>query len=623
MSNLALIVTLPFLAAIGLAFVPRQYGFATRLVTLATTLIVALLGVILFWGFQTGETAYQFVTTLPWLGVKAVGIQCRLGVDGLNVGLILMGTLVAFAAACVSWEIKEREKEYYILLLMMTGGVLGAFASLDLFFFYFFHELALVPTFIMIGVWGRGENKNYATFQITLYLSLGALIALLGLIALYLELPSAQRTFDIGAITEYFKANPMSVRAQHLIFPLLMFGFGILVSLWPFHTWAPLGYGSAPTATAMLHAGVLKKFGLYGLIRVALPLMPAGARSWLEVLALLCLGNILYCGLVAMRQRDLNLLIGNSSVAHMGFVFLGIASLSLVGVTGAVVIMVAHGLLAALTFGLSGYLYQQTQTLDMTRMSGLLNRLPFIGTALIMAMLAGCGLPGFANFVGEGMVFFGSWKAFPLATGLAVWGGLVIAAVYMLRAIRKILHGPLSESCTEVADASNAWRKLPFAVLLMSLITFGFFPGLLTEKIKPSASVILAMAGVREQGVASATPSIDIAYDRFERVAPRTQAAPSSWKLTTITVILTNDVVYIGGEVTKPGPHDYDANLTLVEAIKRAGGLTEYATRRRARVLHTDGRLELVDVERAGQDPTFDVALRPDDRIIIPRRVIW
>src|SRR6266536_5568472 len=193
----------------------------------------------------------------------------------------------------------------------------------------------------------------------------------------------------------------------------------------------------------MLHAGVLTQFGLFGLIRVALPLMPQGAKSWLNILALLALGNILYCGWVAMRQKDLNLLIGNSSVAHMGFVFLGLASLSLVGVTGAAVVMVAHGLLAALTFGLSGYLYQQPGTLDLTRLGGLLPRLPFIGAALVMAMLAGCGLPGFANFVGETMVFFGMWKsgldAAQRLVVVAAWGGLIIGAVYMLRAVRSLL----------------------------------------------------------------------------------------------------------------------------------------------------------------------------------------
>jgi NADH-quinone oxidoreductase subunit M len=494
---LTLIILLPFLAAIGLAFVPVKFRFVMRLVALATTLLVALLGVVLFCRFATDKEDYQFVTTIPFLGAETLGIRCRLGVDGINIGLILMGALVAFAAACVSWEIKEREKEYYILLLVMTGGILGAFASLDLFFFYFFHELALVPTFIMIGVWGRGDNKNHATFQITIYLSLGALIALIGLIALYLQMPVDQRTFDIREITNYFRANPMSEATQQFIFPLLMFGFGILVSLWPFHSWAAPGYSSAPTATAMLHAGVLKKFGLFGLIRVALPLMPDGASSWLNILAMLCLGNILYCGLVAMRQKDLNLLIGNSSVAHMGFVFLGIASLSLVGVTGAVLVMVAHGLLAALTFGLSGYLYQQTGTLDMPRMGGLLQRIPFIGAALLMAMLAGCGLPGFANFVGEVMVFFGMWKsnldAAQRLVVVAAWGGLIIGAVYMLRAARNLLHGPVTETCEAVADA-NAWRRVPFVLLLGALLLFGFFPKLLTEKIKPSAAVIVNMA---------------------------------------------------------------------------------------------------------------------------------
>ncbi|PYI88871.1 MAG: proton-translocating NADH-quinone oxidoreductase subunit M, partial [Verrucomicrobia bacterium] len=360
---LTAIILIPLLAAFGIAFVPRETRFGIRLAALASTLVTALLAVLLFLRFDTGETGYQFVQKIPW--VSALGINYHVGVDGVNIGLLLMGALVAFAAACVSWEIKTREKEFYILLLVMTGGILGAFASLDLFFFYFFHELALVPTFIMIGVWGRGENKNYATFQITLYLSAGALIALAGLIVLYLQLPAGVRTFDIEAITQHFSANPMAAGVQRLIFPLLMFGFGILVSLWPFHTWAPLGYASAPTATAMLHAGVLKKFGLYGLIRIALPLLPEGAKDWLGVLAWLCLGNLVYCGWVAMRQRDLNLLIGNSSVAHMGFCFLGIASLSLIGVTGTVVVMVAHGFLAALTFGLSGYLYHHTGTLNM------------------------------------------------------------------------------------------------------------------------------------------------------------------------------------------------------------------------------------------------------------------
>jgi len=216
------------------------------------------------------------------------------------------------------------------------------------------------------------------------------------------------------------------------------------------------------------------------------------------------MGNILYIGWVAMRQRDLNLLIGNSSVAHMGFIFLGIASLNLIGVSGAVLIMIAHGFLAALTFALSGYIYRQTGTLQMSELGGLCRKLPFIGTALLMAAMAGCGLPGFANFVGEVTVFFGAWKVFPGVTVVALWGALVIGGVYMTRAVRTVLHGPLPEKWHGLADAASTWRKLPYVLLLASLFIFGLWPRLLTEKINPDAEKVLPPANV--QATANRSP---------------------------------------------------------------------------------------------------------------------
>jgi NADH-quinone oxidoreductase subunit M len=503
MSPLTSIIAWPLLAALLLVFVPRNFRVLIRGLALLATLVPALLAIKLFFNFIPGAPGFQFVQKTIW--IEALDISYHVGVDGINLGLILMGAIVAFAAACVAREIKTYEKEFYILLLVMAGGILGAFASLDLFFFFFFHELALVPTFIMIGVWGRGADKNYATFQITIYLTLGALIALIGLIALYLQ--SGANTFDIVKLSAHLQANPLALSSQHLIFPLLLIGFGILVSLWPFHTWAPLGYAAAPTATAMLHAGVLKKFGVYGLIRIAIPLMPEALQSWLHIIALLCLGNIVYCGLVAMRQRNLNLLIGNSSVAHIGFVFLGIASLSVLGVTGAVVVMVAHGFLAALSFALSGYIHAQTKTLEMDKLGGLLRQMPFLGAVMVMAFLAGCGVPGFANFAGEIMVLFGAWKRFPLETGLAIWGALIIAGVYMMRAIRNILHGPLTTPAP-IADAGNFWRKLPYALLLAGLIIFGMLPRLLTDRITPSVQALLAP---RQSVPATSSPASDIA----------------------------------------------------------------------------------------------------------------
>jgi len=504
-SILTYIWGIPILAALALIVVPGNYRVPIRALAVLATLISAVLAVKMFSDFgaaQPDAYGYRFVQQIPW--VDSLGISYHVGVDGLNVGLILMGAIVAFAATLCANEIQTREKEFYILVLVMSGGILGAFASLDLFFFYFLHELALVPTFIMIGIWGRGEKKNYATFQMTLYLTVGALIALIGLIALYVQVGA--NTFDIPKLVEHVKATPLPEAAQNFIFPLLLFGFGILVSLWPFHSWAPLGYGVAPSPTAMLHAGVLRKFGLYGLIRIALPMLPVAAHQWANVIALLCVGNILYIGWVAMRQRDLNLLIGNSSVAHMGFIFLGIASLSVIGVSGAVFIMVAHGFLAALSFALSGYIYQQTGTLQMSELGGLCRKLPFIGTALLMAAMAGCGLPGFANFVGEVTVFFGAWKTFPAITVIALWGALVIGGVYMTRAIRQVLHGPLPEKWQALPDASSAWRRLPYALLLACLFVFGCWPRLLTDKIAPAAATVLPSAIIQ----ASAAPSANV-----------------------------------------------------------------------------------------------------------------
>jgi len=541
MTTPTLILGLPLLAAVLLAFVPRAYGFAIRLGALAATAASLLLAVVMFIRFDATAAGFQFVQKVTW--VKSLNLSYHVGVDGLNVGLILMGAIVAFAATCVSWDIKERQKEFYILLLVMTGGILGAFASLDLFFLYFFHELALVPTFIMIGVWGRGPDRTYAAYQITIYLSIGALLALVGLILLYAQ--SGANTFSIPDLTAHLRQHPMSLPMQHVIFPLLLVGFGILVSLWPFHTWAPLGYGAAPTATAMLHAGVLKKFGLYGLIRLALPMLPDAAQPWMQIVAWLCLGNLLLVGLVAMRQKNLNLLIGNSSVAHMGFAFLGIASLTLIGVTGTVMVMIAHGLLAALTFGLSGWLHAHTGTLEMSEMGGLLKRLRFIGTVFIIAAFAGCGLPGFPNFVGEVMTFFGAWQSPALAgphkfVVLAAYGALIIGAIYMLRAVRQMMHGPLPERWADLPDATML-QKIPYVLLLAALLLFGCFPRLLTDQIKPVAAQIVEMAtsgnasraipaAVQSPGTFSAlslTPALSPG-EREQRVQPLADAAASA-----------------------------------------------------------------------------------------------
>ena len=489
MDYLFFIVMLPLFAGLVVGVIPGDRSSAIRGVTLGASGLTALLALVAFCSFDP-DGGLQFETEWTW--VESLGLKFYLAADGINIGIIFMGALVAFAAVCCAGDVTHRIKGFYFLLNLMICGILGAFASMDLFFFYFFHELALVPTFIMIGVWGRGQNRNYATYKITLYLSFGALLALIGLIGVYVQ--TGAESFSIPDLMKAVEEKPITESAQQWIFPLLMFGFGILVSLWPFHTWAPLGYGAAPTATAMLHAGVLKKFGLHGLIRVAIPMAPVGAQTWLEVLAWLALANLLFCGLVAVRQKDLNQLIGNSSVAHMGFIFLGIASLNVIGLTGAVLVMIAHGLLAALAFGLSGHLYQQHGSLDMTRMGGLLRKMPLAGTALLMAMMAGCGLPGFANFAGEITIFFAAWSAgFQTITVIAAWSALVIGGLYMLRAIRNILHGSQGEDWDNASDAKPLVATA-FSLLLAMLLVFGFAPNLLTKRINGEVEKIVRLA---------------------------------------------------------------------------------------------------------------------------------
>ncbi|MCW5558687.1 MAG: NADH-quinone oxidoreductase subunit M, partial [Verrucomicrobiae bacterium] len=253
---------------------------------------------------------------------------------------------------------------------------------------------------------------------------------------------------------------------------------------------------------AMMHAGILKKIGAFALLRAAFPLLPEGVSQWTQVLAVLCLGNILYCGWVAMRQRDLNLLLGNSSLAHMGFVFLGLASVSLIGITGAVLVMVAHALLASLEYALSGYLHRRTGTLDLGRLGGLMRSMPFIGATLVAALLAGCGVPGFASFAGELAVMFGVWKSLPWFVVAAAWGGVLIAGVYMLRAIREVAHGPAGEAVAAGQDVSCSGR-VPYLVLLVPLIFFGVAPHVLVDRIRPSAALIVERA---RPAAAPATP---------------------------------------------------------------------------------------------------------------------
>src|SRR2546425_1960077 len=458
----------------------------TALVAAISNLFVVLVILARFDRIAAGfQFVSSFIVSADWQ------IHFAFGIDGLSLLMLLLATIVTVAAVWFTGKIDNYEKAFYACLLLISGGAIGAFASLDLFFFYAFHELALIPTFLLIGIWGSG-NRSAAAWKITIYLALGSFILLIGLILLYQSVPVASRSFDIRALQAAAATGQIGAEAQRHIYLLLLIGFGILISLFPFHPWAPEAYASAPAPAAMLHAGVLKKFGLYGLLRLAVPLLPEGARHWTGLLMVLLLGNIIYIGLATIGQKRLDWMLGYSSVMHMGYIFLGIASATVLATTGAVVLMFAHGLSIALLFALAGELRQRTGTLAFDELGGLARVMPFAGLAFGLGAFAAIGLPGFTNFAGEIMIFFGAFKngwtmngfhIFQIATVLALWG-VVISTVYMLRAYRKTFMGTINDQWRQLVDLRPALR-VPVALLVGALLCFGFFPQALVQIVTP------------------------------------------------------------------------------------------------------------------------------------------
>jgi NADH-quinone oxidoreductase subunit M len=468
--------------------------------------LVLILGLI--WFYPAAQGGYFYVMDYPWLNLPGLPpIRFHLGADGISLPLLFLTAIVTFAAIAISPGNIRRSSEYYCYLLLMSLGAMGAFMSLDLFFFYIFHEFALIPTFLLIGIWGA-QNRQFASFQVTIYLMAGSLILLAGLIALVMALPPPDRTFDIVALQAYINVHPLPITTQNAIFPMVLIGFGILVGLFPFHSWAPPGYASAPPAAAMLHAGILKKFALYGMIRIAIPMMHDGFETFLPILLVLLLGNFLYAGFITLAQKELPTMIGFSSIMHMGYLFLGIACWNNLGVSGAVVLMVAHGLSAALLFGLSGEITHRSGENRFNELGGLAQRAPVLAILFTFASMASMGVPGLANFAGEVMIFFASYSAMlPFYALVAVYG-TVITAIFQLRAIKTIFYGPMRNRyqpqpvpvpvnggeetlpAPGMTDVTLLADNAPYILLIVASLAIGFMPFLLIHIVQPSVALL-------------------------------------------------------------------------------------------------------------------------------------
>ena len=493
--SLLIILFAPFLGAVALMFVPREEAFLVRLTAAISAGISLLASFYIFLAYDTAKGGFQFVQRYVWS--EELGIAFYLGVDGIGGPLVFASAILLFAGIFVSWHIKDRTKEFYMFLLILAAATIGVFMSLDLFFLYFFYEMSVLPMYLLLGVWGShtkgylsmtnpeerklrdsigfifnfGSNsKEYAAMKLTLFLSAGAVVALMGILLIYHL--SGLHTFDIVVLREqaHFSDNVAT-----LIWFLIFFGFASIAPIWPLHSWSPVGHAAATAATSMLHAGVLMKLGHFSIIRVAFEILPDSTREWMWVAAVLCIFSIIYGGLVSYFAKDTKYVIGYSSSSHMGYIFLGMAALNYISLSGAVIYMFAHALATSMLFAMAGWVYDQTHTRDIPSLGGLVERMPFIAGAFIVACMASIGMPGTINFIAEVMIIVGSWEKYPFQVGVAVLG-IVLTLAYMFKMMRGLFYGKLDPEYAHALDARQWVDRMPLLLLIVCSISLFIYP---------------------------------------------------------------------------------------------------------------------------------------------------
>ena len=406
--------------------------------------------------------------------------------------MVLLTGIVTFAATLISAKIDYRNKDYFILLFLLVAGVFGVFTSLDLFFWFFFYELAVLPMYLLIGVWGSSSTfatfartKEYSAVKLTMVLVGASVLIFVGIFAVFVE--AGIGTFDLPQLYEV----EYDENFQKVVFPLFLIGCGVLAGLWPFHTWSPDGHVAAPTAVSMLHAGVLMKLGAFGIIRLGMQLMPEGAEFWMPMLMTLGVINVVYGAISAMAQTDFKYMVGYSSMSHMGYVLMGLATMNAVGVNGAVLQMFSHGVMTALMFAMIGVLYDQAHTREISAFGGLVKRMPHFVAFFSIAGLASLGLPGLSGFVAEFNIFLGTFQTYPALGALGILGA-ALTAVYILRMMAQAFFGEENEKWAGLTDMSR-YEYAGGALLLAFIVLMGVFPSPFVDRI---AETVLNIPGV-------------------------------------------------------------------------------------------------------------------------------
>ncbi|MGI8438393.1 MAG: complex I subunit 4 family protein [Chthoniobacterales bacterium] len=475
-------IYLTFAGAVAALLLPRLLA---RWVALATTLGGFALSLAAFFARGTEFAQFTTIVRVPW--VPALGMNYHLAADGISLTMTLVTGLTAVCAVLFSWKVEHRANEFFFWLLLVVGGSYGVFLSADLFLFFVFYELVIVPKYFLIAIWGS-TNKEYGAMKLSLYSFLGGALVFIGILAAY----TTAGSLDLQQLAR-FSFNP---QLQTWAFPVLFLGFAILAGIWPLHTWAPTGHVAAPTAGSMLLAGIVMKLGAYGALRVALNLFPLGFAAWRDWIVVLALIGIIWAAAVALRQNDLKFVIGYSSVSHMGFVLLGLAAANSLGVSGAVLQMFSHGVIGALLFALAGVIYSRTHTRNLNDLSllGLRRALPFVAFAFVVASAASMGIPGFSGFAAEITILLGAWRAFPWAVGFAGLG-MVLVAAFTLRALKRAFFAdnPLPVPKAALAGAAPVTfpEKLGASLLIFATLAVGLDPKLLLDRIEPAVRALL------------------------------------------------------------------------------------------------------------------------------------
>jgi NADH-quinone oxidoreductase subunit M len=505
---LTLITWAPFVGAVLIMFTARHHPLAVRLIAAVTTGFSLVLSIVAYARYDMEAAGFQFYKKISL--VPSLGISYEVAADGIGLIMVVLTSIIIFSGVFASWTVENRSQEFYALLLILVTGVFGVFVSLDLFVFFLFYELAVLPMYLLIGIWGSSAevhprgifgwtmretgvgSKEYAAMKLTLYLLLGSAFILVGILALYMAAGGSSFSF---LEMEGVAFDPI---LQRWVFLLFYIGFGVLAGIWPLHTWSPDGHASAPTAVSMLHAGVLMKLGAYGVVRLGMGLLPEGTHDWMWLVGTIATINIVYGALAAMAQTDLKYVIAYSSVSHMGIVMLGAATLTEAGLNGAVFQMFAHGIMTGLFFALVGLVYEKAHSREIFKMGGFGRMMPGIATAFTLGGLSSLGLPATSGFVAEFLTFLGAWRSAHSWWLFPAVAGTFLTAVYVLRVVKQIFWGevPAHREFHDLPDARGPeWVALVF--LMFVIVLFGVIPGIAVGPIDTATVPLLARLGIR------------------------------------------------------------------------------------------------------------------------------